>query len=35
VLVVPDHPPSRDPQVVIRLLAAGWAALERSLPFEE
>jgi hypothetical protein len=35
VLVVPDHPPSRDPQIVIRLLAAGWAAVERGLPFEE
>lgn len=35
VLVASDHPPSRDPQVAIRLLAAGWAAVERGLPFEE
>lgn len=35
VLVATDHPPSRDPQIAVRLLAAGWAAVERGLPFEE
>jgi hypothetical protein len=34
-LVAPDHPPARDPQIAVRLLAAGWAAVERGLPFEE
>jgi hypothetical protein len=34
-LVVPDHPPARDPQVAARLLAAGWAAVERGLPYED
>ena len=34
VLIAPDHPPVRDPEVAIRLLAAGWAAVERGLPFE-
>ena len=34
-LIAPDHPPARDPQVAIRLLAAGWSAVERGLPFEE
>lgn len=33
-LIAPDHPPARDPEVAIRLLAAGWAAVERGLPFE-
>jgi len=35
VTIAPDHPPSRDPVVAVRLLAAGWAAVERGLPFEE
>jgi hypothetical protein len=35
VLVAPDHPPVHDSQVAIRLLAAGWSAVERGLPFEE
>ncbi len=34
-LLAPDHPPARDPQVAIRLLSAGWSAVERGLPFEE
>ena len=34
-LVAPDHPPSRDPQVAVRLLSAGWSAIERGLPYEE
>jgi hypothetical protein len=34
-LVAPDHPPVRDPRVAIRLLAAGWAAVERGLPYED
>jgi hypothetical protein len=34
-LVGADHPPARDPQVVVRLLAAGWAAVARGLPYEE
>lgn len=34
-LVAPDHPPVQDPQVAIRLLAAGWAAVERGLPYED
>lgn len=34
-LVAPDHPPARDPQVAVRLLAAGWAAVERGLPYED
>jgi len=33
-LVVPDHPPARDPAVADRLLAAGWAAVRRGLPYE-
>jgi hypothetical protein len=33
-LIAPDHPPVRDPEVAIRLLAAGWASVERGLPFE-
>ena len=35
VLIAPDHPPARDRRVAVRLLAAGWAAVERGLPFEE
>ena len=35
VLLAPDHPPARDPKVAIWLLAAGWSAVERGLPFEE
>lgn len=35
VLIAPDHPPNRDPPVAIRTLAAGWAAVQRGLPFEE
>jgi hypothetical protein len=34
-LVAPDHPPARDPQVAVRLLAAGWSAVERGLPYED
>ena len=34
-LLAPDHPPARDPAVAIRMLAAGWAAVERGLPYEE
>jgi hypothetical protein len=33
-LIVPDHPPTRDPAVADRLLAAGWAAVRRGLPYE-
>lgn len=33
-LIAPDHPPARDPAVAMRLLTAGWAAVERGLPFE-
>ncbi len=33
-LIAPDHPPVRDPEVAIRLLAAGWASVERGLHFE-
>jgi hypothetical protein len=29
-----DHPPVRDPAVAVRLLVAGWAAVERGLPYE-
>jgi hypothetical protein len=35
VLVAPDHPPVLDPPVAVRLLAAGWAAVERGLPHED
>jgi hypothetical protein len=35
ILIAPDHPPARDPMVAPRLLAAGWAAVERGLPHEE
>ncbi len=35
VLIAPDHPPARDANVVVRMLAAGWAAVERGLPYEE
>ena len=34
-LVAPDHPPARDPRVAVRMLAAGWAAVERGLPYED
>jgi hypothetical protein len=34
-LLAPDHPPARDPAVAVRMLAAGWAAVERGLPYEE
>lgn len=33
-LIAPDHPPVRDPDVATRLLAVGWATVERGLPFE-
>lgn len=33
-LIAPDHPPVRDPEVATRLLTAGWATVERGLPFE-
>jgi hypothetical protein len=32
-LLAPDHPPVRDPSVAVRLLVAGWAAVERGLPY--
>jgi hypothetical protein len=35
VLIAPDHPPAHDANVVIRRLAAGWAAVERGLPYED
>lgn len=35
VLIAPDHPPARDANVVVRMLAAGWAAVERGLPYED
>lgn len=35
VLIGPDHPPAREPQVAARLLAAGWSAVGRGLPYEE
>ncbi len=34
-LIAPNHPPVRDPQVAVKVLAAGWAAVERGLPYEE
>ena len=34
VLIGPDHPPSYDPAAILRLLTAGWAAVERGLPYE-
>jgi hypothetical protein len=34
ILLVPDHPPVRDPAIAVRLLVAGWAAVERGLPYE-
>jgi hypothetical protein len=34
-LIAPDHPPVRDPAVAVRMLVAGWAAVERGLPYEE
>jgi hypothetical protein len=33
-LIAPDHPPVRDPDVGTRMLAVGWATVERGLPFE-
>jgi hypothetical protein len=33
-LIAPDHPPAGDPAVAVRLLAAGWAAVRRGLPYE-
>ena len=33
-LLASDHPPVRDPAVAVRLLVAGWAAVERGLPYE-
>jgi hypothetical protein len=33
-LIAPDHPPARDPDVGVRMLAVGWATIERGLPFE-
>jgi len=33
-LIAPDHPPARDPAVAMRLLTAGWSAVERALPYE-
>ena len=33
-LIAPDHPPVCDPDVAKRLLAVGWATVERGLPFE-
>jgi len=34
-LIAPDHPPARDPDTAAAMLAAGWAAVERGLPFED
>jgi hypothetical protein len=34
-LIAPDHPPVRDPAVAVRMLVAGWASVERGLPYEE
>jgi hypothetical protein len=34
VLIAPDHPPVRDTRVGVRILAAGWSAVERGLPHE-
>ncbi len=33
-LIAPDHPPVRDTSVRVRMLAAGWSAVERGLPHE-
>lgn len=33
-LITPDHPPARDTMLATRMLTAGWAAVERGLPFE-
>jgi len=33
-LIASDHPPVRDPAVAVRLLVAGWGAVERGLQFE-
>lgn len=35
ILIAPDHPPARDANVAVRMLAAGWAAVERGLPYED
>ncbi len=34
-LIAPDHPPVRDARIAVRLMAAGWSAVERGLPYEE
>jgi hypothetical protein len=34
VLIAPDHPPARDKAVSVRMLTAGWEAVERGLPYE-
>jgi len=34
-LIAPNHAPARDIDIAMRLLTAGWAAVERGLPFEE
>jgi hypothetical protein len=33
-LIAPDHPPAHDTELATRMLTAGWAAVERGLPFE-
>lgn len=33
-MIGPDHPPVRDPVHAVRMLSAGWAAVERGLPAE-
>lgn len=35
VLIAPDHPPARDRPVAQRILAAGWPAVGRGLPYGE
>ena len=34
-LIAADHPPVRDPAVAVRMLVAGWVAVERGLPYEK
>ncbi|MGI8658363.1 MAG: hypothetical protein ACR2K4_06295 [Candidatus Limnocylindria bacterium] len=34
-LIASDHPPVHDARVAVRLLAVGWSAVERGLPYEE
>jgi hypothetical protein len=34
-MIALDHPPALDPAVAVRLLASGWAAVERGLPYED